>query len=212
MNSYALSGTADADIEQIASDSIKQWGTERAQLYLLSLHQALQRLAEFPDMGRDASGIRPGYRRLEHASHVVFYRKTSSGVIICACPASAYAAGKSSLRRTCWQKIATRPPLLPSSLTVCLAATDARLAIPILPGLRSRDGARRGAAANPAGRLRSPRAMCRNAKSGRDDPVVATGPAQRIAGDQFAAKRGEVQPPQTHGHDQSATLPLLAST
>ncbi len=31
-------------------------------------------------------------------------------------------------------------------------------------------------------------------------------------GDQFAANRGEVQPPHTHGHDQSATLPLLAST
>jgi hypothetical protein len=30
--------------------------------------------------------------------------------------------------------------------------------------------------------------------------------------DQFAANRGEVQPPQTQGHDQSATLPLLAST
>jgi hypothetical protein len=27
-------------------------------------------------------------------------------------------------------------------------------------------------------------------------------------GDQFAAKRGEVRPPQTQGHDQSATLPL----
>ena len=36
--------------------------------------------------------------------------------------------------------------------------------------------------------------------------------ASETEGDQFAANRGVVQPPQTHGHDQSATLPLLAST
>jgi hypothetical protein len=37
--------------------------------------------------------------------------------------------------------------------------------------------------------------------------------ARRSEGDQFAAaNRGVVHPPQTQGHDQSATLPLLAST
>jgi hypothetical protein len=38
-----------------------------------------------------------------------------------------------------------------------------------------------------------------------------SGPRVRRQG-QFAANRGVEQPPHTQGHDQSATLPLLAST
>ena len=51
-------------------------------------------------------------------------------------------------------------------------------------------------------------------KSGYADAVVVTGSSLSASseGDQFAANRGEVQPPHTQGHDQSATLPLLAST
>ncbi len=37
-------------------------------------------------------------------------------------------------------------------------------------------------------------------------------PQVQSEGDQFAANRGDVQPPHTQGQDQSATLPLLAST
>jgi hypothetical protein len=51
--------------------------------------------------------------------------------------------------------------------------------------------------------------------SGYVDTIAIAGSVRQrfnSAGDQFAAKRGEVQPPQTQGHDQSATLPLLAST
>jgi hypothetical protein len=56
--------------------------------------------------------------------------------------------------------------------------------------------------------------MKTKSKSGYADSVVVTGflPSASSEGDQFAANRGEVQPPQTQGHDQSATLPLLAST
>jgi len=39
-------------------------------------------LAEFPDLGRDTSDISPEYRRIETASHSVFYRKTADGVLI----------------------------------------------------------------------------------------------------------------------------------
>jgi toxin ParE1/3/4 len=82
MGSYALSGKADSDILQIARDSVKQWGLARAEEYVLGLHQAFQRLAEFPDMGRDASHLRTGYMRMESMSHVVFYRKIESGILI----------------------------------------------------------------------------------------------------------------------------------
>ncbi|HBK07703.1 MAG TPA: hypothetical protein DDZ81_17930 [Acetobacteraceae bacterium] len=39
-------------------------------------------LAEFPEIGRDASHVRPGYRKIETASHSVFYRNTPVGVVI----------------------------------------------------------------------------------------------------------------------------------
>ena len=39
-------------------------------------------LAEFPDLGRDAGRIRPGYRQMETASHTVFYRRIADGILI----------------------------------------------------------------------------------------------------------------------------------
>ena len=82
MGSYALSEEADADITHIARASIDQWGFARAELYILSLHAAFERLVDFPDMGRDAGHIRAGTMRLESAHHVVFYRKSSIGILI----------------------------------------------------------------------------------------------------------------------------------
>jgi plasmid stabilization system protein ParE len=43
-------------------------------------------LAEFPDLGRDASDIRLGGRKIEVASHSVFSRKTENGVLIVRVP------------------------------------------------------------------------------------------------------------------------------
>lgn len=82
MGSYTLSQEADADLEEIAANSVEQWGVARAETYLLGLHETFGRLAEFPDMGRDAGHIRPGYRRIETARHLVFYLKTVTGVLI----------------------------------------------------------------------------------------------------------------------------------
>ncbi len=82
MATYILSGEADIDIQDIAESSIQQWGLARAEKYVLGLHEAVQRLAEFPDIGRDARQIRPGYFRMEVSSHAVFYRKTENGILI----------------------------------------------------------------------------------------------------------------------------------
>ncbi len=82
MGSYALSGAADADIETIAESSVRQWGFARTEAYVLGLHETFGRLAEFPELGRDAGHIRPGYRVMEAASHSVFYRRTDDGVLI----------------------------------------------------------------------------------------------------------------------------------
>lgn len=82
MPSYALSKAADADLEQIARRSVEQWGFARAEAYLLTLHQAFERLAAFPDLGRSIDDVRRGYFRFESESHVAFYRKETSGILI----------------------------------------------------------------------------------------------------------------------------------
>ena len=82
MSSYTLSQKADYDILYIARTSVQQWGLARAERYILSLHEAFERLAEFPDMGRNADEIRPGYLQMESASHAIFYRKTETGILI----------------------------------------------------------------------------------------------------------------------------------
>jgi toxin ParE1/3/4 len=82
VGSYALSGEADADIENIAEVSLQQWGLVRAERYILELHDAFRRLADFPDLGRDASLVRFGYRKIEVAGHSVFYRRVEDSVLI----------------------------------------------------------------------------------------------------------------------------------
>ncbi len=82
MANYVLSRKADSDIQAIAEFSVQQWGIDRAEQYLLRLHETFRMLAEFPELGRDASELRAGYRRMETASHSVFYRSTEQGVLI----------------------------------------------------------------------------------------------------------------------------------
>jgi toxin ParE1/3/4 len=82
MGSYTLSQRADEDILQIARSSAQHWGALRTERYILGLHAACERLAEYPDIGRKIDNIRPGYLQMESASHAIFYRKTGTGILI----------------------------------------------------------------------------------------------------------------------------------
>lgn len=72
--SVVLSSRAEADIDAIASYSKEKWGTGRAEVYLRKLEEDLTLLARTPLVGRSCDSIRPGLRRFEIESHVVFYR------------------------------------------------------------------------------------------------------------------------------------------
>lgn len=82
MADYALSRKADADIQEIASYSVRNWSLARAEAYILRLHEAFQRLAESPHLGRNIDELRKGYFRYEHESHVVFYKHSGRGILI----------------------------------------------------------------------------------------------------------------------------------
>lgn len=82
MADYKLTLAADHDIEAIARLSIETWGLDRAETYVMDLHRAFETLAGFPALGRDIGTIRAGYFRFEHESHVVFYQRSSTGIIV----------------------------------------------------------------------------------------------------------------------------------
>ncbi|MGH9610445.1 MAG: type II toxin-antitoxin system RelE/ParE family toxin [Bryobacteraceae bacterium] len=82
MGAFRLSRRAEADLAEIARYTMHVWGADQTIRYLDSLEECCQKLAENPALGRPCDYIRPGLRRMEHARHVLFYRRDASGVLI----------------------------------------------------------------------------------------------------------------------------------
>ncbi len=73
---------AEQDLEVIADYTVAQWGLEQCDRYLDALEASCQQLGVNPSLGRSCDSIRPGYRRIEHGKHVIFYRIEKAGVVI----------------------------------------------------------------------------------------------------------------------------------
>lgn len=84
MTEYALLQRAEADLFDIYVYGYRQFGEAQADAYAADLERAFQLLADQPQLGRKADAIRTGVRRHEHASHIVLYEKTDTGVLILA--------------------------------------------------------------------------------------------------------------------------------
>jgi toxin ParE1/3/4 len=82
MANYSLAKKAAADFRAIARESLEKWGEARAERYLKEMFETAQRLADFPDLGREVSSIRPGLLRMTSASHVIFCQKQAGGILI----------------------------------------------------------------------------------------------------------------------------------
>ncbi len=81
MTGYTLSRSAQADLAEIWDYSTRHWGEDRADRYILAIREACDALADGRRQGRVIDAIRPGYRKLPIASHVLFFRRTAGGVI-----------------------------------------------------------------------------------------------------------------------------------
>lgn len=81
MTTYRISQGACRDLDQIARYTIKKWGVEQAGRYADGLQTLCELIARQPALGRTVE-TRPGLRRTEHASHVVFYRVQAEGILI----------------------------------------------------------------------------------------------------------------------------------
>lgn len=75
---YRLSRAAQFKLTEIYEYSLLNFGEQRADAYLLSLHESFERLANMPQMGR----LWRRWRRHEHAEHVVFYEVSGDGILV----------------------------------------------------------------------------------------------------------------------------------
>jgi len=60
-------------IQDIFIHGVMTWGEPQARAYDATLREAIQRLADCPELGRARNEVRPGSRSLLVGEHVVFY-------------------------------------------------------------------------------------------------------------------------------------------
>jgi toxin ParE1/3/4 len=71
-----LSRAAESDLVDIANWTLRTWG------YIDDLEACCRKLARSPDSGRRCDRVRPGLRRMEHGSHVIFFRSEPAGILV----------------------------------------------------------------------------------------------------------------------------------
>jgi toxin ParE1/3/4 len=74
--SVSFSRRARADYTNIMLYTLKKWGAEQRDSYSVTLNDALDRLAQFPELGEARDDLAPGVREWHVAQHVMFYRVT----------------------------------------------------------------------------------------------------------------------------------------
>jgi toxin ParE1/3/4 len=79
---FRFSRRAEADLLSIGGYTLDNWGKAQAARYIGELERCCQTLADNPALGRLCDEVRPGLRRHEHGSHVVFYRQGRGGILI----------------------------------------------------------------------------------------------------------------------------------
>jgi toxin ParE1/3/4 len=75
---YKLSPQAEAKLVDIYEYSLRNFGERQADKYYMSMHEAFQRLAEAPLIGR----LFHEFRRHEHDQYAIFYELIDEGVKI----------------------------------------------------------------------------------------------------------------------------------
>jgi toxin ParE1/3/4 len=79
---YRLSPGARADLEDIWRYTAEHWSIDQADHYHNLLMDGIESLVGAAHRGIAVDHIRPGYRRLNAESHVIFYRPAENGIEI----------------------------------------------------------------------------------------------------------------------------------
>ncbi len=77
-----LTDEATRDIEGILTNSVKSFGATQTEHYFEALKECIELLADNPNIGRNAEDILPEYFRFPYESHVIFYKKLSTSILV----------------------------------------------------------------------------------------------------------------------------------
>ena len=80
MRRLNLSPQAKRDIDHIWDYSNENWGTRRAERYVLAIRRTMEKVAAHPDRGLPCDRIKLGYFRIASGSHMIFYRRSRTGI------------------------------------------------------------------------------------------------------------------------------------
>lgn len=68
------------DLKEIAAFTLERWGEEQVERYMGSFEALFHLIANTPMIGRSAARVGSNMRRMEHVSHIVFYKTVPDGV------------------------------------------------------------------------------------------------------------------------------------
>lgn len=77
-----LSPRSKADLADIYAYTLQSWGKAQADTYLDKIEQSFNQLLDNPQMGRERSDVKDGYRCLNIEKHVLFYKMVKTEIHI----------------------------------------------------------------------------------------------------------------------------------
>lgn len=82
-NKYHVKITAPAlaDIEDIATYTIRQWGEAQARTYLAQIDRTIHAISDQPELGTSRYGVPAAIKGRKAGSHVVFYRREGAATL-----------------------------------------------------------------------------------------------------------------------------------
>lgn len=81
-----LSPQAERDLEEICEYTRLSWGDKRTDIYMRKVEEAFFKLLDNPELGRERSAVKAGYRSMVIEKHVLFYRLEGEEIRILGIP------------------------------------------------------------------------------------------------------------------------------
>jgi toxin ParE1/3/4 len=77
---YRLTPAARQDLSSIWDYTAERWDVGQAEIYVMDIRAAIERIADDPRRGRACDELRDGYRQYSVGRHLLFYVAGSDGV------------------------------------------------------------------------------------------------------------------------------------
>lgn len=82
MAKLRFSSAAKNDLQNIARDTIRQFGVNQSNAYRDGFKRCFGWIVENPKTGREVDNIRPGLRRFDHKSYAIYYIQMGEYLVI----------------------------------------------------------------------------------------------------------------------------------